>query len=552
MLGSKNSQRVPYFGLRGGWLTFWITVSSNAQDVLERHQANLLELPQVACATDMTLFGYDQGVFSGVVVTQDFLEVHGLVGPSKTQALSTVTAIYDVGCFFGAIIAFTVGERLGRKLSIIIGSVIMSIGTILMVSSFSLPQMFVGRIILGIGNGINTTCAPIWQTETSPPRWRGKLVMLEMVMNIAGFSIVNWINYGLSFAGGAVAWRLPIALQFIFIIVLFATVPWLPESPRWLMSHGHEVEAIEVLASLEDKSVNDPYISTQRNEIIYSIQYEKENAISWTQLLFKANKDDSTKTLRRLLLGAGTQFIQQFEGINIMSYYLPKILINSVGLSNSMARLLTACNSVSYFCFTLLSVPLVEHWGRRWLMMLSTLGQLLCFLIITILLRFAESRPTGSAVASASVAFFFLFYISFGLGMLGIPWLYPTEISSLPMRTKSAAVATATNWICNFVIVEITPIGIQNIGWKFWIIWTVFNAAFLPVIYFFYPETANRTLEDMDAYYRSNPDLIVIRDPDAVFVKRPLKYIQHEEEEIQKNAKQGGDNLDKAVVEHAE
>lgn len=117
----------------------------------------------------MTLFGYDQGVFSmceshlhgppqiltpfykigGVVVTQDFLEVHGLVGPSKTQALSTVTAIYDVGCFFGAIIAFTVGERLGRKLSIIIGSVIMSIGTILMVSSFSLPQMFVGRIILG-------------------------------------------------------------------------------------------------------------------------------------------------------------------------------------------------------------------------------------------------------------------------------------------------------------------------------------------------------------------------------------------------------------------
>lgn len=111
-----------------------------------------------------------------------------------------------------------------------------------------------------------------------------------------------------------------------------------------------------------------------------------------------------------------------------------------------MARLLTACNSVSYFCFTLLSVPLVEHWGRRWLMMLSTLGQLLCFLIITILLRFAESRPTGSAVASASVAFFFLFYISFGLGMLGIPWLYPTEISSLPMRTKSAAVATATNW----------------------------------------------------------------------------------------------------------
>lgn len=91
--------------------------------------------------------------------------------------------------------------------------------------------------------------------------------------------------------------------------------------------------------------------------------------------------------------------------------------------------------------------------------------------------------------------------------MLGVPWLYPTEINSLPMRTKGAAVATATDWITNFVIVEITPIGIQNIGWKFCefdqlprlcfasannvlgIVWTVTNAAFLPILYFFYPET---------------------------------------------------------------
>ena len=79
--------------------------------------------------------------------------------------------------------------------------------------------------------------------------------------------------------------------------------------------------------------------------------------------------------------------------------------------------------------------------------------------------------------------------------MLGVPWLYPTEINSLPMRTKGAAVATATNWITNFVIVEIPPIGIQSLGWRFWIVWTVFNAAFMPVIYFLYPETSNRSLE---------------------------------------------------------
>lgn len=91
----------------------------------------------------------------------------------------------------------------------------------------------VTNIVGRLGNGINTATAPLWQTETSQPKWRGKLVFLEMVMNIFGFSMVNWINYGLSFAGGSVAWRFPIAFQFMFIFVLFGTVPWLPESPRY-------------------------------------------------------------------------------------------------------------------------------------------------------------------------------------------------------------------------------------------------------------------------------------------------------------------------------
>ncbi|KAK5104894.1 hypothetical protein LTS08_001165 [Lithohypha guttulata] len=70
------------------------------------------------------------------------------------------------------------------------------------------------------------------------------------------------------------------------------------------------------------------------------------------------------------------------------------------------------------------------------------------------------------------------------------------------MRTKGAAIGTATNWMCNFIVVEITPIGIQSLGWQFYIIWVVFNAAFVPTVYLYYPETADRTIEDLDAYYR--------------------------------------------------
>ncbi|KAM5341858.1 hypothetical protein ACJ41O_014889 [Fusarium nematophilum] len=506
----------PFFGYRGGWLTFWITV---------------------ACATDMTLFGYDQGVFSGVVVTQDFLQLHNLEGLSKTNLLATVTAIYDIGCFVGALIAFTIGEKLGRKKAILLGTAIMSVGTIIKASSYSLAQMIAGRIILGIGNGLNTATAPIWQTETAQAEWRGKLVILEMAMNIAGFCLVNWINYGLSFVSGSVAWRFPLAFQFVFIVVLFATVPWLPESPRWLIAHGRTEEAVEILACIEDKDTSDAVVAAQLREIQYSVDYEREHAVSWIDILTLRNREaGDTKTLRRLMLGAGTQFMQQFEGINIMSYYMPTVLIKSVGLSESMARLLSACNAISYLVFSSIAVGLVERWGRRGLMLLSTAGQLLSFLIITVLLRYAESENTanGEAYASASIAFFFFYFISFGMGMLGVPWLYPTEINSLPMRTKGAAVATGTNWMTNFIVVQITPIGIQNLGWKFWIVWTVTNAFFLPVIYFFYPETSNRQLEDMDAYFRDGPSIIVIGDKDAVCARRPVKYVRQEEEDIRR------------------
>lgn len=104
----------------------------------------------------------------------------GLVG--------TVTALYDIGCFFGAIAAFSLGEILGRKRTILLGTTIMVVGAILQISAYSVAQMIVGRIIAGIGNGLNTSTAPVWQSETSKASWRGKLVVIEMILNIAGFS----------------------------------------------------------------------------------------------------------------------------------------------------------------------------------------------------------------------------------------------------------------------------------------------------------------------------------------------------------------------------
>jgi hypothetical protein len=231
-----------------------------------------------------------------------------------------------------------------------------------------------------------------------------------------------------SFLGGSVAWRVPLAFQFLFIIILFATVPWLPESPRWLMMKGRIDEAEKILADLEATDVTDPFIIAQSKDIQWAVQYEKDHAIRWRDLLRGRTGDQAgTHTIRRMLLGMGTQAMQQLSGINVTSYYLPTVLIVSVGLTNNMARLLAACNSVSYLLFSLIGIPNVERWGRRKMMMYAAAGQFFCYCIITICIRYNEmsslAETTQQMWAKASIAFFFLYYVFFGIGWQGVPWV---------------------------------------------------------------------------------------------------------------------------------
>ena len=223
----------------------------------------------------------------------------------------------------------------------------MSIGAILQISAFSVTQMIVGRIVAGLGNGLNTATAPVWQAETSKAAWRGKLVVIELILNIAGFSLSNWMTYGFSYVDGPIAWRFPLAFQFVFIFILYGTVPWLPESPRWLIAHDQIDKAEQIIADLEATSIDDAYVVTESKEIQWAVQYERENGVGWMDLL-RGRSGKGTSTIRRLILGAGAQAMQQLAGINVTSYYLPTVLIESVGLGEKMARLLAACNSVSY------------------------------------------------------------------------------------------------------------------------------------------------------------------------------------------------------------
>ncbi len=139
-------------------------------------------------------------------------------------------------------------------------------------------------------------------------------------MNIGGFSLSSWMTYGFSFLPGSISWRFPIAFQLVFSIIMLATIPWLPESPRWLLAHGYEKEGVDVLVALEaaGTTADDKFIIQQKETILEALRIEREQRPPFKDIL--AGRTGNTGMVKRMILGIGTQWMQQLVGINVTSY----------------------------------------------------------------------------------------------------------------------------------------------------------------------------------------------------------------------------------------
>ncbi|KAE8344722.1 hypothetical protein BDV24DRAFT_171292 [Aspergillus arachidicola] len=446
------------------------------------------------------LFGYDQGVMSGLLsgdaFVQTFPEINTNTGANGSATLQgTVVAIYEIGCFLGALMALFWGEKVGRRMCIMAGCVILSIGAALQCSAFSIPHMIVGRIVAGIGNGLNTSTIPVWHSELSKPESRGKGLAIELCINIFGVMTAYWVDYGMSYVKNDAQFRFPIALQILFAILTFIGIIGLPESPRWLIAHGRESEARRIIWSLQPNAhsitEDDAIVNQDVAEITQAIR--EEQAATEESSFMMVFKNGPQKFLHRTLLGMGGQMMQQLSGVNLITYYNTVIFEKSVGMSHNLALLLAGFNGVAYFVSTLVPIWTIDRLGRRKLMLFAVIGQCACMAILA-----GTVWDGGHAAGLVATVMLFLFNFFFGVGLLAIPWLLPAEYSPLATRTRSAALATATNWIFTFLVVEITPVSIDNVGYRTYIYFAVFNFCFIPLIYFFYPETRNLTLEQID------------------------------------------------------
>ncbi|KAJ4386431.1 hypothetical protein N0V93_009327 [Gnomoniopsis smithogilvyi] len=482
----------------------------------------------VIAGTDFALFGYDQGVMGGLLTLPSFLQYFPEVdttnpppGYTSSQASNiqgiTVGA-YTLGCFFGAVATIWMGNWLGRKNSILLGSAIMVVGATVQCASFSLPQLIVSRWVTGFGNGINTSTVPIWQSETSKPHKRGQMVMIEGALIVFGVMLSYWIDLGFSFLEpSTIAWRFPIAFQIILALFVLCGIPGLPESPRWLILKGREEEALMVLSALSDLPEDDTRVQSDFRAV-------KDAALEMASGSFSdCFKKNNNRNLHRTILGYVNQMFQQISGINIITYYAATIFVR-IGLSNFLSRLLAALNGTEYFVASLIAIFTIERVGRRKLMIFGAVGMSLSMVVLAASSKYSDVSK-GAGITAA--IFLFVFNSFFAVGWLGMTWLYPAEITPLAIRAPANAISTTANWIFNFLVVMVTPPAFANIGYQTYIIFAVINAFMVPCVYFFYPETAYRSLEEMDEIFQDCHGFKGAFDVVKIAKEKPQRYDKH-------------------------
>ncbi|KAJ3759323.1 general substrate transporter [Lentinula raphanica] len=463
------------------------------------------------------LFGYDTG---GVVGNLYFEETFGIANSTGSidtkksdNVSSNVVSVLQAGAFFGALISAPISAKFGRKWPLFAYTLIFAIGAILtIVPSGSDPgrglgEIYAGRVISGFGVGSITAVSPAFVSECSPKDIRGRITGLFQVMVALGIMISYFINLGvgLHIHNDARIWRIPFGLQLVPAGLMALGLLTIKESPRFLASVGRNNEALSNLAYLRRSSPHSESVILEMAEIEAAIQEENEarKSLGWREaFLGKGNAI-------RFVIAFMIFLLQQWSGQNSVTYYAPQIFasIGYTGTKNSLlaSGILGVVKVVTVSIFVAFGV---ERYGRKRFLLISSLGMGILFFIIGALLKTHpppasnanDAPPSPSRASQAMAAMLYLEGVCYVIGWGPLPWIYVSEIFPTRTRHYGLSLASASQWLWNFVISKQTPIMKTELGYKLFLMFASLNIGALAVFSILIPETKGRSLEEMDIF----------------------------------------------------
>ncbi|KAJ5420336.1 hypothetical protein N7465_002855 [Penicillium sp. CMV-2018d] len=474
------------------------------------------------------LYGYDLGVIAEVLVCQSF--------KTKFEANDTqtglVVSLFTAGAFFGAGFAGPSGDYLGRRRTISLGCLIFTLGGGLQTGARTIAYLYSGRFLAGLGVGFLTMMIPLYQAEICHPSIRGRVTSLQQFMLGIGSLCAGWIGYGTytNFSGTNNAqWQLPLGLQVAPAVFLGILITFFPESPRWLIDHNRSEEGLRTLAKLHAHGdENDTWVQAEFAQIQESISFEHENEAKSYMELF-----NNRPSFRRLFLCCALQASGQMTGVSAIQYYSPQIY-GQIGISNEDTLKYQAINSIIALVAQFLCMMYIDRFGRRWTLIGGNLGNMVTFIVATVLLAQFPPSSTNTGAHWGFIIMTWLYNFSFSATCGPLSWIIPAEVFDTRTRAKGVSIATMTSFAFNTMIGQVTPIAMTSIGYRYYFLFVICNFTNALFFWLLLPETKRVPLEEMNQMFTNAPWIV----PGT----RKENYMTHdlerkvEEQEVKRNA----------------
>ncbi|XOD70134.1 MAG: sugar porter family MFS transporter [Sodalis sp. (in: enterobacteria)] len=421
------------------------------------------------------LFGLDIGVIAGAL---PFLSTDLNI---NTQQQEWVVSSMMFGAALGALAAGWISAKKGRKISLLIASVLFIIGSLWSALSLNVESLIIARILLGLAIGMASYIAPLYLSEIAPEKIRGSMISMYQLMITIGILAAYLSNAAFSYSG---SWRWMLGIITIPAVLLFIGVLFLPGSPRWLATRGRYNEAQKVLDMLRSSSEQ---VRKELEEIRESLKIKQSG---W--MLFKENSNFR----RSVFLGILLQMMQQFTGMNIIMYYAPKIF-DIAGFASTVNQMwgavIVGCVNV---LATFIAIGLVDRWGRKPILKLGFLVMAIGMGVLGMLLDLGVENEFQKYFA---IIMLMLFIVGFAMSAGPLIWVLCSEIQPLKGRDFGITISTATNWIANMIVGATFLTMLERFGnaTTFWV-YSTMNVIFIVLTIMLIPETKNISLEHIE------------------------------------------------------
>ncbi|KAK5215854.1 hypothetical protein LTR96_011320 [Exophiala xenobiotica] len=421
-----------------------------------------------------------------------------------------LVAAYYFGCLFGAFFGGSIADRYGRKKGVWVGSLFCILGGSLQAGSQNTNMFLCARVIAGLGVGFINSIIPPWISELAKAHERGANFAMIFISNCKSPSLpVQYPDFFMR-------WPADLLLMFQMpVLIVVCIVYFIPDSPRWLIANGRREEAIDILAKVRgDLAYDDQALvaEVEQLEAVIEASYHKRNRL---HNLVLGRYSGRLHLGRRVWLSILLQQMELWTGIMAITTYSGKLMAQAGFSPGKAAWLAGLCNTLGGVLGTAAAIPVIDRLGRVKSFLVGLVLQGTVLVISAAFTKVSEDSADNPARAQAfgiaSTCMVFLFLFSFCMFTIIPCWIWSTEIWPQEIRAKAFAF-TILGWgVGCGVTTLVIPIMLSRLGWATFLVFACLNVVSFPIVWFFYPETTGRSLEEMNLVFAS-PSLLVSKN----------------------------------------